>query len=68
MLKGDFLSSDDDDDVEVIVPVRTSSSLQQKWSKFLLPLVTKFIGLTNRHPKLSGEGESYFLTVSLHFL
>jgi hypothetical protein len=68
MLKGEFLSSNDDDDVEVIVLVCTSSSLQQKWSKFLLPLVTKFIGLTNRHPKLSGEGMFYFLTVLLHFL
>jgi hypothetical protein len=57
MWRGDFLSSDsDDDDVEVIVLVHTSSSLQQKWSKFHSPLVAKFIGLTNRHPKLSSKG------------
>jgi hypothetical protein len=67
LLKGDFLSSDSDDDVEVIVPVRTPSSLQQKWSKFLLPLVTKFIGLSNRHPKMSGEGKCLHLTVVLDF-
>jgi hypothetical protein len=59
LLKGQFLSDDDDDDssVEAIVPVRTSSSLQQKWSKFVLPNVTKFISLTTRYPMISGEGK-----------
>ncbi len=57
ILKGEFLSSDSEDDVQAIVPPRTSSYLQQKWSKFLLPNVSKFIGLTTRHPKLSGEGK-----------
>jgi len=28
MLKGDFLSSDDEDEVEVVVPSRTALSLQ----------------------------------------
>ncbi len=57
VLQGGFLSSDEEDDeVEVVIPVRTSSSLQQKWSKFLLPIVTKFIGFTNIYPKQSGEG------------
>jgi hypothetical protein len=54
LLKGEFLSSDNDDDdsdVEVIIPVWTAYSLQKKCSKFVLPLVTKFICLTNRHPK-----------------
>jgi hypothetical protein len=58
MLRGEFLSSDSEDEVEIIVPARTASSLQQKWSKFVMPYVTKFIGLTTRHPKLSGEGKS----------
>jgi hypothetical protein len=65
LLKDDFLSSDYDDDVEVIVPVCTPSSLQQKWSKVLLPLVTKFIGLSNRHLKMSSEGTCLLLTVVL---
>jgi len=56
-LRGDFYSSDKEDEVEVIITVRTPSSLQQKWSKFVLPYVSKFIALTNTHPKGSGEGE-----------
>jgi len=56
-LRGDFYSSDKEDEVEVIITVRTTSSLQQKWSKFVLPYVSKFIALTNTHPKGSGEGE-----------
>jgi hypothetical protein len=54
LLRGEFLSSDndnDDSDVELVLPVWTASSLQQKWSKFVLPIVTKFICLTNRCPK-----------------
>jgi hypothetical protein len=58
LLKGQFLSSDEEDSsVEVMIPVRTASSLQQKWSKFVLPLVTKFITLTSRYPIQSGEGK-----------
>jgi hypothetical protein len=57
LLRGDFLSSDEEDDEECVVPPRTASSLQQKWSKSVLPLVTKFISLTNRYPMQSGEGE-----------
>jgi hypothetical protein len=67
-LKSDFLT-DSDEDVErakeaaVVIPTRTSSSLQQKWSKFVLPYVTKFIALSNRPPKASGEG--MFCSVSV---
>jgi hypothetical protein len=54
------LSDSDTDDGAMVpatsLPPRSSSSLQQKWSKFIQPYVTKFIGLTNRYPKLSGEG------------
>ncbi len=48
-LKGGFLSSNDEEEVEVIVPPRTASSLQQKWSKGILPLETKFISISNRY-------------------
>ncbi len=54
LLKVEFLSSDDevdDDEIQVIIPVWTASSLQQKWSKFVQPLVTKFVILMNRHTK-----------------
>ena len=61
-IRGDFLNNDlSEDDVQVIIPKRTPSSLQQKWSKFVLPLVTKFIALTNRHPKKSGEGKCFLI-------
>jgi len=43
------------DEMEIL-PFRNSSSLQQKWSKAVQPNVTKFIGLTERNPKRSGEG------------
>ncbi len=66
-LRGEFLS-DDDDDVEFVRCVRTASSLQQKWSKSLQPLVTKFISVTNRHPKRSGEGMfQHFLFILFNF-
>ncbi len=58
MLRGEFLSSNSEDEVEIIVPACTASSLQQKWSKFVMPYVTKLIVLTTRHPKLSCEGKS----------
>jgi len=57
ILKGDVMESDDDDDVEYVIPVRTAGSLQQKWSKYVQPNVTKFISLTNRYPIRSGEGK-----------
>jgi hypothetical protein len=56
-MRGEFLSSDEDDNSEFVVPSRTASSLQQKWSKSVLPLVRKFISLTNRFPMESGEGK-----------
>lgn len=59
LLKGQFLSDDNESYVEMIIPVRTSSSLPQKWSKLVLPIVTKFIMLTNRYPLLSGEGNIF---------
>jgi hypothetical protein len=63
-LKGLFLSSnDEEEDVDIVIPQRTASSLQQKWSKFVLPLVTKFVNLTHRYPMKSGEGKSYCLPV-----
>jgi hypothetical protein len=39
------MESDDDDDVEYVIQVRTAGSLQQKWSKYVQPNVTKFISL-----------------------
>ncbi len=42
LLQGEFLSGNDDDSVEVVVPVRTTSSLQQKWLKSVLHIVMKF--------------------------
>jgi hypothetical protein len=64
LLKGEFLSSDDevdDEEIHAIIPVRTASSLQQKWSKFVQPLVTKFVTLTNRHPKKVGKVSCHLL-------
>jgi hypothetical protein len=68
-LRGEFLSDDDDeDDVEFVMCVRTASSLLEKWSKSLQLLVTKFISVTNRHPKRSGEGMfQHFLFILLTF-
>jgi hypothetical protein len=57
LMRGEFLSSDEDDNSEFVVPSRTASSLQQKWSKSVLPLVRKFISLTKRFPMESGEGK-----------
>jgi uncharacterized Zn finger protein (UPF0148 family) len=64
-LRGEYLCDDSDDDVTYVIAVRTPSSLQQKWSKSLQPIVTKFISVTNRHPKVSGEGKFFLL---LHLL
>jgi len=68
-LRGEFLSDDnDDDDLESVLCVRTVSSLQQKWTKSLQPLVTKFISVTNRHPKRSSEGMlQHFLFILFNF-
>jgi hypothetical protein len=51
------MESDVDDDAEYVIQVRTAGSLQQKWSKYVQPNVTKFISLTNRYPIRSGEGK-----------
>jgi hypothetical protein len=37
--------------------VLTASSLQQKGSKFVQPIVTKFVGPAVHHSGLRGEGE-----------
>jgi hypothetical protein len=65
-----MLDEDSDEDVAgVPLPPRTSSSLQQKWSKFVQPHVTKFISLTIRFPRLSGEDkERYYNRIHLIFL
>jgi hypothetical protein len=65
ILKGEFLSSDSEDEVQVIRPPRTASSLQQNWSKFLMPNVSKFIGVTTKHPKLNGEGKCIIIFLSV---
>ncbi len=66
-LRGEFLDSDSDgDDCEV--SSQTTSSLQQKWSKFLLPYVTKFIALTHKYPILSGEGIFCLFVSPLNFI
>jgi hypothetical protein len=64
-LRGEYLCDDSDDDVTYVIAVRTPSSLQQKWSKSLQPIVTKFISVTNRHPKVSGEGKFFSLVASV---
>ena len=59
---GNMILSDVESDEEStldemeLLPFHNSSSLQQKWSKAVQPNVTKFIGLTERNPKRSGEG------------
>jgi len=51
------------------LPTRNVGSLQQKWSKKIQPLVFKFIGVTVRYPKRSGEDrEAYYNRVHLVFL
>ncbi len=63
LIRGEFLSSDDSDTyVRVVIPVRTASSHQQKWSKFVQPLVMIFVSLTNRHPQKIGEDKLCFLS------
>jgi hypothetical protein len=65
-----MLEEDSDKDVEAVaIPPWTTSSLQQKWSKFVQPHVTKFVSLTVWFPKLSGEDkEQYYNCIHLIFL
>ncbi len=59
---------DTDDDVTQL-PHRNVGSLQQKWSKKIQPLVFKFVGVTSRYPKRSGEDrEAYYNRVHFIFL
>jgi hypothetical protein len=59
----------DEDVAAVPLPPWTTSSLQQKWSKFVQPHVTKFISLTVQFPRLSGEDkEQYYNRINLIFL
>jgi hypothetical protein len=51
------------------LPTRKVGSLQQKQSKKVQPLVFKFIGITVRYPKRSGEDwEAYYNHLHLIFL
>jgi hypothetical protein len=45
LMKGEFLSSNEEAEVEVVIPQRTASTLQKRCSKFVLPLVTKLLVL-----------------------
>jgi hypothetical protein len=57
-LHGDYQLNDSEDDSDCELPNQTTSSLQQKWSKFcLLPNVTKCIAFTEKPPMQSGEGK-----------
>jgi hypothetical protein len=56
-----MLEEDIDEDVAAVaLPPRTTSSLQQKWFKFVQPHVTKFISLTVWFPRLSGEDKERY--------
>lgn len=72
LASNDFDSSEESDnnmEDSVTLPVRNVGSLQQKWSKKIQPLVYKFIGVTTRYPKRSGEDrEAYYNRVHLIFL
>jgi hypothetical protein len=43
------------DNAVVKLPNRTANSLQQKWDKHVKRVIPKFIGITSRYPKKSGE-------------
>jgi hypothetical protein len=59
----------DTDDDATQLPHRNVGSLQQKWSKKIQLLVFKFVGVTSRYPKRSGEDrEAYYNHVHLIFL
>jgi hypothetical protein len=65
---GEDSDSDEDEDVYQL-PTQNLNSLQQKWSKKIQPLLFKFIGITNRYPRRSGEDrEAYYNRVHLIFL
>jgi hypothetical protein len=65
---GEDSDSDEDEDVYQL-PTQNLNSLQQKWSKKIQPLLFKFIGVTNRYPRRSGEDrEAYYNRVHLIFL
>jgi hypothetical protein len=65
----DFTSESDTDEPLFQLPSRNLNSLQQKWSKKIQPLVFKFIGVTHRYPRRSGEDkEAYYHRVHLIFL
>lgn len=61
--------SDEDNDEVFLLPVQNVGSLQQKWSKKVQLLIFKFIGVTKRYPKKSGEDkEAYYNRVHIIFL
>ena len=65
----DSTSESDTDEPLFQLPSRNLNSLQQKWSKKIHPLVFKFIGVTHRYPRRSGEDkEAYYHRVHLIFL
>lgn len=70
--RGAFLDEENDGDIRVdavTLPTRNVGSLQQKWSKKVQPLIFKFIGVTKRFPKRSGEDrEEYYNRIHLIFL
>jgi len=69
VLGSDFSPESDDDVALFTLPSRNLNSLQQKWSKKIQPLVFKFIGVTNRYPRRSGEDkEAYYHRVHMIFL
>jgi hypothetical protein len=58
-----------DDDEIYMLPVRTPNSLQLKWSKGIKPEVTRFISLTKRFPKKSGEDdERYYQRIHMIYV
>jgi hypothetical protein len=64
-----FEDSPSEDSELFQLPTRNVGSLQQKWSKKVQPLVFKFIGVTVRYPKRSGEDrEAYYNRLHLIFL
>ncbi len=63
------MTSDSEDEEICNITSRTASSLQQKWSKFLLPYVNKYVALTIKFPIKSGKDkERYYNHIHLIFL
>ena len=53
----------------VKLPNRTANSLQQKWDKHVKRVIPKFIGVTSRYPKKSGEDDDeYYARIHLIYL